>query len=78
MVSTPGVVFAIATAIKAFTKEGESVIIQTPVYYPFKNMIEANSRKLVTSPLFEKDGKWQIDFEDFEKKIIDNNKAQID
>ena len=73
IVTTPGVVFAIATAIKAFTKEGEAVIIQTPVYYPFKNMIEANKRKLVTSPLFEKDGKWYIDFEDFEKKIVENN-----
>ena len=72
IVTTPGVVFAIASAIKAFTKEGEAVIIQTPVYYPFKNMIEANKRKLVTSPLFEKDGKWYIDFEDFEKKIEEN------
>ena len=73
MISTPGVVFAIATAIKAYTKEGESVLIQTPVYYPFKNMIEANNRNLVTSSLHEKDGKYQIDFEDFENKIIEND-----
>lgn len=73
IVNTPGVVFAIACAIKAFTQEGEAVIIQTPVYYPFKNMIELNNRTLVTSSLFEKDGKWQIDFEDFEKKIAENN-----
>ena len=73
MVSTPGVVFAIATAIKAYTKEGEGVLIQTPVYYPFKNMIEANNRNLVTSSLYEKDGKYQIDFEDFENKIIEND-----
>lgn len=73
IVTTPGVVFAIACAIKAFSKEGEAVIIQTPVYYPFKNMIEANKRKLVTSSLFEKDGKWHIDFEDFEKKISEND-----
>ena len=73
VVTTPGVVFATACAIKAFSKEGEAVIIQSPVYYPFKNMIEANNRKTVTSSLFEKDGKWQIDFEDFEQKIIENN-----
>ena len=73
VVTTPGVVFAIACAIKAFTREGEAVIIQTPVYYPFKNMILANNRKLVTSSLFEKDGKWQIDFDDFEKKIVEND-----
>ena len=73
LVTTPGVVFAIACAIKAFSKEGEAVLIQTPVYYPFKNMIEANNRRTITSSLFEKDGKWQINFEDFEKKIIEND-----
>ena len=73
IVTTPGVVFAISCAIRAFTREGEAVIIQTPVYYPFKNTIEANGRKLVTSSLFEKDGKWQIDFEDFERKIREND-----
>lgn len=73
LVTTPGVVFGISCAIKAFTKEGDAVIIQTPVYYPFKNMILANNRKLVTSSLFEKDGKWQIDFDDFEKKIVEND-----
>ena len=72
IVTTPGVVFGIVSAIRAFTEEGDAVLIQTPVYYPFKNMILANKRKLVTSSLFEKDGKWQIDFDDFEKKIIEN------
>ena len=73
IVTTPGVVFAIACAIKAFTKENEAVIIQTPVYYPFKNMIDLNKRKCVTSSLIEKNGKYQIDFEDFENKIEQNN-----
>ena len=72
IVTTPGVVFATTCAIKAFAAEEEAVLIQTPVYYPFKNMIEANNRKLVTSSLFEKDGKWQIDFADFEQKIVEN------
>ena len=73
LVTTPGVVFGISCAIKAFTKEGDAVIIQTPVYYPFKNMIELNNRKLVTSSLYEENGKYYIDFEDFEKKIKENN-----
>ena len=73
IVTTPGVVFAISCAIKAFTQIGESVIIQTPVYYPFKNMILANDRNLVTSSLVEKNGRYQIDFEDFENKIVQNN-----
>ena len=73
IVTTPCVVFAIACAIKAFTKENEAVIIQTPVYYPFKNMIDLNNRKCVTSSLIEKNGKYQIDFDDFENKIEQNN-----
>lgn len=73
LVKTPGVVYAIAMAVKAFTKEGEAVIIQQPVYYPFSEMIIANNRKLVNSSLVLKDGRYEIDFEDFEKKIVENN-----
>ena len=73
LVKTPGVVYAIAMAVKAFTKEGEAVIIQQPVYDPFSEMIIANNRKLVNSPLVLKDGRYEIDFEDFEKKIVENN-----
>ena len=73
LVKTPGVVYAIAMAVKAFTKEGEAVIIQQPVYYPFSEMIIANNRKLVNSTLVLKDGRYEIDFEDFEKKIVENN-----
>lgn len=73
LVKTPGVVYAIAMAVKAFTKEGEAVIIQQPVYYPFSEMIIANNRKLVNSPLVLKGGRYEIDFEDFEKKIVKNN-----
>ena len=73
LVKTPGVVYAIAMAIKAYTKEGEAVIIQQPVYYPFGEMIIANNRKLVNSPLVFKDGHYETDFDDFEKKIVENN-----
>lgn len=73
LVKTPGVVYAIAMAIKAYTKEGEAVIIQQPVYYPFGEMIIANNRKLVNSPLVLKDGHYETDFDDFEKKIVENN-----
>ena len=53
---TPGVVFGICTAIRAFTEPGEGVLICPPVYYPFAASIKANGRKLVESPLVEKDG----------------------
>lgn len=73
LVVTPGVVYALATAVRAFTKKGEAVIIQPPVYYPFYNVINNNERKLIENPLVYKDGRYEIDFEDFEKKIVDND-----
>ncbi|HHX62727.1 MAG TPA: pyridoxal phosphate-dependent aminotransferase [Epulopiscium sp.] len=72
LVKTPGVVYAIAVAIKAFTNEGDAVIIQQPVYHPFSNTIIDNNRKLVNNSLVYKDGKYTIDFNDFEQKIKEN------
>ncbi|GHU55457.1 cystathionine beta-lyase [Clostridia bacterium] len=73
VVKTPSVVFALALAVRALTEIGESVIIQTPVYYPFYEVIKDNNRIIVTNPLIYKNGAYSIDFEDFEKKIIANN-----
>lgn len=67
---TPGVVLAIALAIRAFTQPGDSVLIQQPVYYPFSLIIKDNDRQLVNSPLMEHDGHYRIDFADLEDKII--------
>lgn len=71
LVKTPGVVYALASAIRAFTNPGDRVLIQQPVYYPFQNMIEANERQVVISPLKQDAvGKYHMDFEDLEEKII--------
>lgn len=69
---TPGIVFTIAQAIRAFTKEGEGVLIQQPVYYPFSECILNNGRKVVNNQLVYENRKYHIDFEDFEKKIVEN------
>ena len=69
----PGIVYAIAVAVRAFTNPGESVIIQEPVYYPFRETIELNKRKVVNNQLVYKDGHYEIDFEDFEKKVVEEN-----
>lgn len=69
LLKTPGVVFALAMAIRALTKEGDGVMIQQPVYYPFGNMIKANGRKLVNNPLILEDGKYRMDLEDMECKL---------
>ena len=54
-------------------KEGDALLIQQPVYYPFREVIEDNGRIFVNNQLHYEDGKYTIDFEDFEKKIVDNN-----
>ena len=72
LILTPGVVFAIATAIRAFTKKGDAVLIQQPVYYPFANMIRQNERVIVDNPLRLIEGRYEIDFADFEQKIIEH------
>lgn len=72
LVKTPGVVFAIATAIRAFTQKGDAVMIQKPVYHPFENTITVNQRVCIDNSLVYKNGRYEIDFEDFERKIVDN------
>ncbi|GLI58160.1 aminotransferase [Propionigenium maris DSM 9537] len=72
LIHTPGVVPGISLMIRLFTKPGDKVMIQTPVYYPFSNVVKKNGRKLVTSSLLrDKDGHYTMDFEDFEKKAKD-------
>lgn len=74
LVKTPGVVFALVMAIRAYTKEGDAIIINQPVYYPFSEVITNNGRVVVNSSLvLGEDGKYHIDFCDFERKIIGNN-----
>lgn len=73
IIGTPGVVFGFSAAIRAFTSEGDGILIQRPVYHPFSFAITRNHRKIVNSPLVLKDGHYEIDFEDFEQKIITEN-----
>ncbi|MDY6064814.1 MAG: MalY/PatB family protein [Finegoldia sp.] len=67
-----GIVYAIATAVKSFSKEEDSIIIQQPVYYPFRECIEDNDRVFINNQLIFENNKSRIDYEDFEEKIIDN------
>lgn len=74
LVKTPGVVFALAMAVKAFTNVGDGVLIQKPVYYPFSGVILDNKRKVVDNTLvLGEDGRYHIDFEDFEEKVVNEN-----
>lgn len=71
-ICTPGVVFAICTLIRAVTEVGDSVLICQPVYYPFTTAVTRNKRKLVVNELKFENGKYSVDFDDFEKKIVEN------
>ncbi|MBD5523554.1 MAG: pyridoxal phosphate-dependent aminotransferase [Lachnospiraceae bacterium] len=73
LVKTPGIVFAIGIAIQALTEAGDAVMIQQPVYYPFSAVIRDNDRTLVNSELILRNGHYEIDYDDFEEKIIQNH-----
>lgn len=68
-----GVVTAIYCFINIFTKINDSVLILTPVYYPFHNAVKDNNRKLITSDLINDNGYFTINYDDVEKKIIEND-----
>ena len=71
LIKTPGVVFALAMAIRALTRPGDAVLIQPPVYYPFFGVIRDNDRVVVENELVYQDGQYSIDFEDFQRKITE-------
>lgn len=73
LVKTPGVVFALSAAVRAFTKEKDGVMIQQPVYYPFSEVIRDNHRRIVNNSLKLVNGHYEIDFDDMEKKMQNDN-----
>lgn len=77
LTTVPGVVPALNLAIDAFSKVGDEIIIQPPVYYPFFSTIKNNGRNLVENPLVEQDGYYYMDLEDLEKKITSKTKMII-
>ncbi|MDR2356549.1 MAG: pyridoxal phosphate-dependent aminotransferase [Oscillospiraceae bacterium] len=70
LVKTPGVVMSLCTAIHAVTRPGDAVIIQQPVYYPFAGSVTGAGRRLVVNELRLTDGRYEIDFDDFEEKVV--------
>ena len=72
LVRTPGVVFALATAVRALTEPGDHILIQPPVYYPFFSVVRGNGRVVEENRLLYDDGRYSVDFEDFERRIREN------
>lgn len=70
---SPGVVPAINWFLHFMTNEGDAVIVQTPIYYPFMDGVKHNKRKLITCDLVNTNGVYTIDFDAFEKQIAEND-----
>lgn len=73
----PGIVKGIGMAINVFVKEDEKVIIQTPVYHPFRITPEGNGRKVVYNPLKETDGTYEMDFDQLAEVVDDKCRLLI-
>ena len=72
------IVSAYAVLLNLLTKEGEGVVIQRPIYYPFTMKANSNGRQIVDSPLIYADGNYTIDFDDLDKKMAEpNNKVLV-
>lgn len=73
ILSAHGVIDAFFTAVRAYTKPGEGVMLMTPVYYPMYHAVKSNDRVLVDCPLVNREGRYEIDWEDFTRKAADPN-----
>jgi len=74
---SPGIVPAISMCLLAYTKPGDKIIIQTPVYAPFSDVVLANHRQLVENPLIYGDGSYHMDLDHLERIIDDSTKLLI-
>ena len=77
VIYSPGVVPSIGIAVNALTEPGDKVLMQSPVYPPFFNMVKNNDRVVVNSPLLLKEDRFEIDFADFEEKLKEGIKLFI-
>lgn len=71
IVPTLGTIFALDTAVRAFTQPGDGVIVQHPSYYRYDVGIECNDRRAVSNPMKESGGVYSLDFTDLEAKMSD-------
>jgi cystathionine beta-lyase len=75
--SSPGVVAALSLIVHAFTKPGDKVILQSPVYYPFYDVVRMNDCTLVDNPLILRNHRYEIDFDLLERQAADGAKLML-
>ena len=74
---TPGVLTGLSLAIMGFTKPGDKIIIQPPVYQPFFQLVESSDRVVVENDLLFEDGQYKMDFDGLEASIDSQTKMII-
>jgi cystathionine beta-lyase len=77
MAKSPGIVPALNYAVRAFTRPGDGVIIQAPVYFPFYHAVENNGRRVVRNPLRFDGRRYTMDLEDLERKLDEGGRMLI-
>ncbi len=74
---SPGVVAGLSLAVETFSKPGDSIIVQPPVYFPFFDVVKGSKRKMIENPLKIENGRYTFDLEDLKAKIDGNTKMLL-
>jgi cystathionine beta-lyase len=69
VVFTPGVIPALSVAVRSVSRPGDSIILQQPIYHPFFSVVTNSGCQIVNSPLKLIEGRYEIDYEDLERKL---------
>ncbi len=77
MVPSPGVIPSLAAAILAFTRPGDGIVVQPPVYHPFAMRVKSNGRRVVENPLAVRDGAWHMDLDGLERVMDQGTRMLI-
>jgi cystathionine beta-lyase len=74
---SPGIVTSLSLAVELFSEPGRSVIIQSPIYYPFYDVIRMNDRQITKNPLIQNNGRFEIDFDHLEVLMRAGSKLML-
>ena len=74
---SPGVVAGLTLAVETFSKPGDEVVVQPPVYFPFFDCVKGTKRKMIENPLKLENGRYTFNFEDLKSKITENTKLLL-
>jgi Bifunctional PLP-dependent enzyme with beta-cystathionase and maltose regulon repressor activities len=77
ILTSPGVVPALDMLVRALTRPGDGIIIQTPVYPPFFQVVQRNGRRLLENPLRYDGGRYTMDLDQLERQIDPETKLMI-